>query len=68
MSKPPSYRVPAWLESSANAPGVDPKAIAIHNRLNGALERGDTMAALRWMRELKQFQYDENCPQNRGLP
>jgi hypothetical protein len=42
-----AYRVPAWLEPSANAPGVDPKAIEIHNRLNGALERGDTMEALR---------------------
>ena len=49
----PSYRVPAVLEQSANAPGVDSQAIEIHNRLNSALERGDTMEALRLMRELK---------------
>ena len=48
-----AYRVPTWLEPSANATGVDPKAIEIHNRLNSALERGDTMEALRLMRELK---------------
>lgn len=56
MSKQPSYREPAWLESSANAPGVDPKAIEIHKRLNGALEHGDATEALRLMREL-----NRNC-------
>ncbi len=51
-----AYRVPAWLEQSANAPGVDPKAIELHKRLNDALERGDTMEAQRLMREL-----NHNC-------
>ncbi len=32
--------------------GVDPRAIELHNRLNGALERGDTMEGLRLMREM----------------
>ena len=60
-----AYRVPAWLEQSAKAPGVDPKAIEIHNRLNGALERGDTMEALRLMQELKRnFENVGNRPQN----
>ena len=60
-----AYRVPAWLEQSANAPGVDPKAIGLHERLNGALERGDVMAALRWMRELnRNCENVGNHPQN----
>ncbi len=60
-----AYRVPAWLEQSANAPGVDPKAVEIHNRLNGALERGDTMEGLRLMRELnRNFESVGNRPQN----
>jgi hypothetical protein len=48
-----AYRVPSWLKQSTNAPGVDPAAIALHKRLNGALERGDVMEGLRLMRELK---------------
>ena len=60
-----TYRVPTWLEQSTNAPGVDPKAIEIHNRLNGALERGDKMEALRLMRELKSnCENVGNHPQN----
>ena len=46
------YRVPTWLEQSANAHGVDPRAVELHERLNGALERGDAMASLRLLREL----------------
>ena len=42
-----AYGVPAWLEQSANAPVVDPQAIGLHERLNGALDRGDTRAGLR---------------------
>ena len=49
----PSYRVPGVLELSANGPSVDPLAIELHKRLNGALERGDVMEGLRLMRELK---------------
>ena len=45
-------RVPTWLEQSANAPGVEPKAIELHNRMNGALERCDVVAAVWLMREL----------------
>ncbi|MCY2984281.1 MAG: hypothetical protein NTY15_11695 [Planctomycetota bacterium] len=40
----PSYRVPGVLEQSANAPGVDPKAIELHKRMNGALELGDVIS------------------------
>lgn len=47
-----SYRVPAVLEQSTNAPGVDPQAIELHNRLNGALDRGDVLEGLRLLREL----------------
>ena len=46
-------RAPTWLEPSANAPGVDPRAVELHNRLNGALERGDVIEGLRLMLELK---------------
>lgn len=61
----PSYRVPAWLEQSANAPGVDPEAVELHNRLNGALDRGDVTEGLRLMRELKRiFESVGNRPQN----
>ena len=48
-----SCRVPTWLRLAANALSVDPVAIELHNRLNGALERGDVMEGLRLMRELK---------------
>ena len=47
-----AYRVPTWLEQSANAPGIDPQAVELHNRLNGALERGDELEALLLLREL----------------
>ncbi len=61
----PYYRVPAWLEQSANAPGVDPQAVERHKRLNGALERGDVVEALRAMRELnRNCENVGNRPQN----
>ena len=61
----PSYRVPTVLEQSANGPGVDPQAIELHKRMNGALERGDVMEGLRLMRELKRnFESVGNRPQN----
>ena len=59
-----TYRAPGWLELCTKAPGVDPQAVELHNRLNSALVRGDTVAALRWMRELNQFQSPGNRPQN----
>ena len=60
-----AYRVTAVLEQSANAPGVDPQAIGLHKRLNGALERGDVMEGLRLMRELnRNFENVGNRPQN----
>ena len=52
MSKSPSYRTPEWLEQSANAPGVDPKKVELHKRLNVALEGGDTRQPMRLMHEL----------------
>ncbi len=42
-----AHRVPEWLEQSANVPGIEYRAIEIHERLNGALDRGDTRAGLR---------------------
>ena len=60
-----AYRVTAVLEQSANAPGVDPEAVELHNRLNGALDRGDVTEGLRLMRELKRiFESVGNRPQN----
>ncbi|MCY2981710.1 MAG: hypothetical protein NTU79_23870 [Planctomycetota bacterium] len=41
-----AYRLPTWLEQSAKAPGVDPQAVEMHNRQNGALERGDATPRL----------------------
>ncbi len=58
-----SYRVPTWLEQSANALGVDLKAVELHERLNGALEQCDVMDGLRVMRELNQLQSVGNRPQ-----
>ena len=60
-----AYRVPTWLEQSAKAPGVDPQAVELHNRLNGALERGEVVEGLRLMRELKRnFESVGKRPQN----
>ena len=60
-----AYRVPTWLEQSTNAPGVDPVAIELHKRLNGALERGDVLEGLRLMRELnRNCESVGNRPQN----